>query len=166
MAYTFKPFFYFLIKLLKNPLPKIFMPVLLKYCYLLTYARKEDKANMYNYFMLIGIVTSDFELQETQEGKKVMTIILSCCREFKNQDGQYIYDKFKITLWDFLAETAYETCKKGAKIGIKGRLLPRWTKDEETGFLSCSVDLIADKLIDFTQEDVRLKPILDEIKED
>lgn len=121
---------------------------------------------MYNYFMLIGIVTSDYELQETQEGKKVMNLILSCCREFKNMDGQYIYDKFKITLWDFLAETAHETCKKGAKIGIKGRLLPKWTKDEETGYLTCSVEIVADRIFDFNNDDPRFKAILDELNQD
>ncbi len=79
---------------------------------------------MYNYLMLVGTVTKDIELKELADNKKVARIELAVARDFKNQDGNYDTDFLKVAVWDFLAELASETLKKGSKIGIKGRVYP------------------------------------------
>ncbi len=80
---------------------------------------------MYNYFMLIGRICTDIEIKEVGEGKKVVNLVLAVNRDFKNMDGTYVTDFFRISLWEFLADLANDCLKKGAMVGIKGRLCPK-----------------------------------------
>lgn len=80
---------------------------------------------MYNYFMLIGRICNDIEVQEVSEGKRVVNLRLAVNREFKNVNGEYITDFFNISLWEFLADVANDHFRKGALVGIKGRISQR-----------------------------------------
>ena len=55
---------------------------------------------MYNYFMLIGTVTSDVQAKIVNETKKVVNLELAVAREFKNSKGEIIIDKIRIDLWE------------------------------------------------------------------
>ena len=103
---------------------------------------------MYNYFMLVGLVASNFEIKEVGDGKKVANIFLSVRREFKDMNGDYIYDLIRVTVWDFLAEMAYDTLKKGSKIGVKGRIVPK-QEVLENGYKTLVNNLVADRIIYF-----------------
>ncbi|HIT43907.1 TPA: single-stranded DNA-binding protein [Candidatus Avacholeplasma faecigallinarum] len=80
---------------------------------------------MYNYFMLIGRICTDIEIKEVGEGKKVVNLLLAVNRDFKNMDGTITTDFFRVSLWEFLADIANDCLKKGAMVGIKGRLVPK-----------------------------------------
>lgn len=80
---------------------------------------------MYNYFMLIGRICTDVEIREVGEGKKVVNLLIAVNRDFKNMDGTYTTDFFRVSLWEFLADLAKDCLKKGARVGIKGRLMPK-----------------------------------------
>lgn len=111
---------------------------------------------MYNYFMLVGYVVSDVELREVKDGKKVVNLLLSVRRDFKNASGEFSYDVIRISLWEFMAEIAADTIKKGSKLGIKGRIYPR-NETHEKGFQMMVNDLIAERLIffdDISKEEV------------
>lgn len=107
---------------------------------------------MYNYVMLIGYVDEDIKIRELSDGKKVCDIVLNIKRDFKNTDGQYTYDKIKVSVWDFLVDIAKDNVKKGKKIGIKGRLCPRTIQTIKEYYIPV-YDIIGERFIFFESFD-------------
>ena len=103
---------------------------------------------MYNYLMLVGVISKDIELKEVAENKKVVHLDLAVTREFKNAEGTYDTDFLKVTLWDFLAELASETLSKGSRVGIKGRIYPH-TEQLASGAYVPINELIAERIFFF-----------------
>lgn len=77
---------------------------------------------MYNYFMLIGRLTKDPEVIKLEDGRQVMNISLAVKKPFKNSNGEYETDFFKVSCWEFLVENFKDYLKKGQPIAVKGRL--------------------------------------------
>src|SRR5574344_74187 len=77
---------------------------------------------MYNFVYLIGRLTQDPEISITDNGKKVLLVILAVQRTYTNAEGIYEADFIKCTLWDSIAERACEYCHKGDLIGIRGQI--------------------------------------------
>lgn len=77
---------------------------------------------MLNQVVLVGRLTSDPEVTETESGKKVTTMNIAVQRPFKNMNGLYETDFIKCVLWNNIATNTSEYCKKGDIVGIKGRL--------------------------------------------
>ena len=77
---------------------------------------------MLNQVVLVGRLTSDPEINEVENGRKVTTITLAVSRSYKNLNGEYETDFIKCYLWNAIAETTAEYCKKGYLVGVKGRL--------------------------------------------
>lgn len=72
-----------------------------------------------NVISLVGNVGGNVHSNETKTGKKVANFSLATSRGFgENQTT----DWHNIVVWEKLAETAEKYIKKGAKIGIVGRL--------------------------------------------
>ncbi len=80
---------------------------------------------MYNYFLTFGRIQNDPTLIDLPDGKKVVNMLIGVQRSFKNSDGNYDYDTLKVSFWDFLADYANNTFKKGRYIGLKGRIAPQ-----------------------------------------
>lgn len=77
---------------------------------------------MLNQTVLVGRLTKDPEIVNTDSGKKVSTIILAVQRCYKNMDGLYDTDFIKCILWNGIAENTVNYCHSGDVVGIKGRL--------------------------------------------
>ena len=77
---------------------------------------------MLNQIVLVGRIAKGPEIRETDNGKKVASILLAVPRSFKNQDGEYDTDFLPCTLWDGVATNVSEYCKTGDLVGIKGRV--------------------------------------------
>ena len=77
---------------------------------------------MYNLTQLIGRLTADPEMTETESGKKVCNVTLAVQRSFKNSDGIYEADFIRCTLWDAIASRACEFCHKGDLVAVRGQL--------------------------------------------
>ena len=77
---------------------------------------------MLNSLILVGRLTKDIEIKETETGKKVGTLSLAVPRSFKNMDGVYETDFINCTLWEEKAKLTKEYCKVGDIVGIRGRL--------------------------------------------
>ena len=60
--------------------------------------------NSENKFTIIGRLTKDPILRETEKGTKVTNICVACEREYKGKDGNKIVDFLDFTLWDKNAE--------------------------------------------------------------
>ena len=77
---------------------------------------------MINSVIIVGRLTEDPILRKLENGSTVCTLKLAVVRNFKNYEGEYETDFIKCTLWEGIATSAGEFCKKGSIVGIRGRL--------------------------------------------
>ena len=77
---------------------------------------------MLNQIVLVGRLVEKPIVEENENGRKVSTITLAVSRSFKNSEGVYDTDFIPVTLWNTVAESTAEYCKKGDLVGVKGRL--------------------------------------------
>lgn len=74
-----------------------------------------------NQVCLIGRLTRDPELRQTQSGKAVCNFTLAVDREFKTDDGPTA-DFFPVIVWGKSAENCARYLAKGRQVGVTGRL--------------------------------------------
>jgi single-strand DNA-binding protein len=86
---------------------------------------------MINQVTLVGRLTKDPDLRITPEGTPVVNVILAVNRQFKNQHGDYETDFVHCTLWRKTAENTATFCRKGAVIGITGKIHTRNYTNQE-----------------------------------
>ena len=99
---------------------------------------------MLNQVVLVGRLTSDMEVKESEDGKKYCNMSLAIPRSFKNADGVYDTDFVNIKTFDNIAQNTAEYCNKGDIVGVKGRIQTgNYEKKEEKKF---SMDIIAEKV--------------------
>ena len=77
---------------------------------------------MVNMVMLVGRLTKDPEMVETENGTKVSRVTLAINRMFKNSDGVYQTDYVDCVLWNNFAKNVSTYCSKSDLIGVRGRL--------------------------------------------
>lgn len=86
---------------------------------------------MINQVTLVGRLTKDPDLRITPEGTSVVNVILAVNRQFKNQQGDYETDFVHCILWRKAAENTATYCRKGAVIGITGKIHTRNYTNQE-----------------------------------
>ena len=77
---------------------------------------------MLNQLVVVGRLTSDPEIKEVENNRKIAIITVAVPRAYKNENGENDTDFITCTLFNGIAETTTEYCKKGDILGIKGRL--------------------------------------------
>jgi len=92
---------------------------------------------MLNQIILVGRIS-----QEITDN----TLTLAVQRSYKNAEGIYETDFIPVELFNTIATTTKEYCKKGDIVGIKGRLQTRVITDEETGTKTKEIVIIAERL--------------------
>ena len=100
---------------------------------------------MLNQVVLVGRLTKNLETKELEDGKKVLNMTLAIPRSYKNVDGVYETDFVDCTLWNQIAETTSEYCKKGDILGVKGRLQTD-NYEKEDGSKVYKLNVIAEKV--------------------
>ena len=80
---------------------------------------------MINNVVLVGRLTRDPELKYTPSNVAVATFSLAVNRNFKNQAGDYEADFISCIMWRQQAENFANWLKKGALVGITGRIQTR-----------------------------------------
>ncbi|HEM3437908.1 single-stranded DNA-binding protein [Streptococcus suis] len=80
---------------------------------------------MINNVVLVGRMTRDAELRYTPSNQAVATFTLAVNRNFKNQDGEREADFINCVIWRQQAENLANWAKKGALIGVTGRIQTR-----------------------------------------
>lgn len=80
---------------------------------------------MLNNVVLVGRMTRDAELRYTPQNQAVATFTLAVNRNFKSQNGEREADFINCVIWRQQAENLANWAKKGALIGITGRLQVR-----------------------------------------
>lgn len=78
-----------------------------------------------NNVVLVGRMTKDAELRYTPSNVAVATFTLAVNRPFKNQNGDREADFINIVMWRQQAENLASWAKKGAIVGIEGRIQTR-----------------------------------------
>lgn len=77
---------------------------------------------MLNQVVLVGRLTKDPEVNTTDSNKHYLHIALAVPRSFKNINGEYDTDFIDCVLWDSVAKSTSEYCRKGDIVGVKGRI--------------------------------------------
>lgn len=85
---------------------------------------------MINNVVLVGRMTSDAELRFVGE-QAVASFTLAVNRPYKNQNGEREADFIKIVIWRKQAENLANFAKKGAMIGVVGRIQTRHYDNQE-----------------------------------
>ena len=80
---------------------------------------------MLNNISLVGRLTKDVELRYTPSNVAVATFTLAVNRTFKNENGEREADFINCVMWRQQAENLANWAKKGALIGITGRIQTR-----------------------------------------
>ena len=98
---------------------------------------------MINNVVLVGRMTRDAELRHTPQNQAVATFTLAVNRNFKNQSGEREADFINCVIWNRQAENLANWAKKGALIGITGRIQTR-SYDNQQGQRVYVTEVVAD----------------------
>lgn len=86
---------------------------------------------MLNNVVLVGRLTKTPELRYTPNNQAVATFSLAVNRNFKGQDGKREADFINCVIWRQQAENLANWAKKGALIGITGRIQTRSYENQQ-----------------------------------
>ena len=98
---------------------------------------------MINNVVLVGRMTRDAELRYTPSNVAVATFTLAVNRTFKSQNGEREADFMNVVIWRQQAETLANWAKKGALIGVTGRIQTR-SYDNQQGQRVYVTEVVAD----------------------
>ena len=98
-----------------------------------------------NKVILIGNLTRDPELSQTNSGISVARISIAVSRKFANQDGSRETDFFNVTAWRAIAENCAKYLKKGSKIAVIGSIQNR-SYEAQDGSKRFTTDIMADEI--------------------
>lgn len=108
---------------------------------------------MLNSVVLVGRLTRDAELRYTPQNQAVATFSLAVNRDFKNQNGEREADFINCVIWRQQAENLANWAKKGALIGITGRIQTR-NYENQQGQRVYVTEVVAEKfqLLEFNNQ--------------
>lgn len=97
-----------------------------------------------NSICLVGRLTKDAELRYTPSNVAVATFILAVNRTFKNENGEREADFINCVMWRQQAENLANWAKKGALIGVTGRIQTR-SYDNQQGQRVYVTEVVAEQ---------------------
>lgn len=108
---------------------------------------------MLNNVSLVGRLTKDPELRYTPSNQAVATFSLAVNRNFKSQNGEREADFINCVIWRQQAENLANWAKKGALIGITGRIQTR-SYENQQGQRVYVTEVVADnfQLLEFNKQ--------------
>lgn len=111
---------------------------------------------MLNNVVLVGRLTKDPELRYTPNNQAVATFSLAVNRNFKSQNGDREADFINCVIWRQQAENLANWAKKGALIGITGRIQTR-SYENQQGQRVYVTEVVAEnfQLLEFNKQNDR-----------
>jgi len=92
---------------------------------------------MMNRVILVGRITKDPEVKSTQSNIPVVTFTLAVNRQFSDQSGEKQADFIQCVVWRKQAENLARFVKKGALLGVEGRIQTRnYESDNGTRYVT------------------------------
>ena len=98
-----------------------------------------------NKVFLIGNLTRDPELTETNSGIAVCRFSIAVSRDYANSDGTRETDFFNVTVWRGRAENCGKYLRKGSKVAVMGSLQNRSYEDKD-GIKRNVTDVVANEV--------------------
>ena len=95
-----------------------------------------------NKVFLIGNLTRDPELTETNGGIKICRFAIAVNRNYTGSDGERKTDFFNVVAWRNLGETVARYARKGNKVAVSGTIELRNYEDSQ-GVKRTGVDIVA-----------------------
>lgn len=86
---------------------------------------------MINNVVLVGRLTKDPDLRYTSSGSAVASFTLAVNRNFTNQNGNREADFINCVIWRKPAETMANYARKGALLGVVGRIQTRSYENQQ-----------------------------------
>lgn len=107
-----------------------------------------------NKAMLIGNLTADPELRQTQTGQSVVSFSIATNRTYTDKGGQRVSQAefHNVVAWGNLAERIQQYCSKGKKVYVEGRLQTR-TWEDNNGVKHYKTEIVADNIIFLSRAD-------------
>ena len=99
---------------------------------------------MYNRAILIGRLTADPELKQTQSGISVCSFSIAVDRAYSGRGGERQTDFINIVTWRQQAEFVSKYFSKGRLIGIEGSIQTR-NYEDRNGNKRTAVEVVADR---------------------
>lgn len=99
---------------------------------------------MINRVVLVGRITRDPMLRKTQSGTSVVSFSIACNRRTK-QEGQPDADFINCVAWNKTADFMAQYVKKGALLGVEGRIQTR-NYDDATGKKVYVTEVVAENV--------------------
>lgn len=108
---------------------------------------------MINNTVLVGRLADNAELRYTPNNQAVATFRLAVNRPFKSQNGEREADFINCVIWRQQAENLANWAKKGALIGITGRIQTR-NYENQQGQRVYVTEVVADnfQLLEFSKQ--------------
>ena len=100
---------------------------------------------MFNKAILIGRLTADPELKQTQSGISVCSFSIAVDRRFSGRDSERKTDFINITSWRQQAEFVCRYFHKGDVIGVEGSIQTR-NYEDKNGNKRTAFEVIADEV--------------------
>ena len=115
---------------------------------------------MINNVVLVGRMTRDAELRYTPQNQAVATFSLAVNRNFKNSNGERDADFINCVIWRQQAENLANWAKKGALVGIVGRIQTR-NYENQQGQRVYVTEVVADsfKLLESQKDRGHQQPV-------
>ena len=98
-----------------------------------------------NKVILLGNLTRDPELTQTNSGVSICRFSIAVSRRFANADGERGADFFNIVVWRNQAENCHKFLKKGSKCAVVGRLQTS-TYETADGQKRYTTDIVAEEV--------------------
>ena len=99
---------------------------------------------MINRVVLVGRITKDPILRKTPNGTSVVSFTIACNRRIK-QEGQPDADFINCVAWNKTADFMVQYVKKGALLGLEGRIQTR-SYDDKDGKRVYITEVVADSV--------------------
>ena len=111
---------------------------------------------MINNTVLVGRMVRDAELRYTPNNQAVATFTLAVNRNFKSQNGEREADFINCVIWRQQAENLANWAKKGALVGITGRIRTR-NYENQQGQRVYATEVVAEnfQLLEFNKQNVQ-----------
>lgn len=108
---------------------------------------------MINQTVLVGRLANEVKLKYTPNNQAVATFTLAVNRNFKSQNGEREADFINCVIWRQQAENLANWAKKGALIGIVGRIQTR-NYENQQGQRVYVTEVVAEKfkLLEFNKQ--------------
>lgn len=100
---------------------------------------------MFNKAILVGRITADPELKQTQSGIFICNFSVAVDRRFTARDAERKADFINVVAWRERAEFVSKYFHKGDPIGVEGSIQTR-NYEDKTGAKRTAVEVVADNV--------------------